>query len=168
MSDDRPIAKLHFQDSVDAHNYGLALGDIIFWCEAKLAGMDYEDFLDEGEERFEEMALEFMVTSTVAPEGQEDAIPEYTEEAGKRYFTLPLLYAAARPSIKVRRGTVRDVQETQEGDPGPPAQQRLLARLSGWEMEEIRTISLYDWNAILEARQNFTSLPSPDPSTAKD
>ena len=164
-TDARPIARLDFQDFADAHAFGVPPDGFMFWCLAKLADMDYVDFQDEGEERVEELSAEFHLIATVPPQGQDDAIPEYTEEAGIRYATLPLLFAAARPTIKVRRGTVRDVQETQLGQPGPLAQQRLLERLSGWEMDEIRTISLYDWNAIREARLNFPIPPSPEHSS---
>lgn len=161
MSDDRPESKLLFQDFGDAHAFGLTPDKAIDWCLAKLAGMDYEDFLDEAEEVEEDLGVEFTLIATIPPRGSTEAEPIYTEEGGVKYAELPLLYQAARPKIKFRRGTVRDAQETRQGDAGPPAQQRLLERLSGWTQEEIRTISLYDWNAIQEAKRNFTIRSSP-------
>ena len=164
MADDRPIAKLLFQDSVDAHAYGLQPDQIMYWCLAKMAGVDFEDFAEEDENRVDEMITDFFIEATVAPGGQDDATPTYTETGGVKYVELPLLYAAPRETIKFRRGTVRDRMETQQGDPGPPADQRLMVRLSGWDLAEIQQISLYDWNAIKEARQNFTSQPGPEVS----
>lgn len=164
MAEERPESRLRYQDFADAHAYGAPPGAGMYWCMAKLAGMDFEDFMAEDESVLDDFSTDFTLAATRPPEGKADAVPVYSEAEGIRYVSLELLYAAARPEMRLRRGTVRDVMETQEGDPGPLAQQRLLARLSGWDPDEIKTISLYDWNAILAARRNFRLQPSVEAS----
>lgn len=162
MADDRPVSKLLYQDLADAHAYGLSPEERPFWCMAKLAGMDYEDFLAEGEERYDDFVVPFTLVATQPPEGQADAVPAYSDDDGVRYVDLAILYQGARNTIRIRRGVVRDIMATLQGDPGPPAEQRLLARLSNWSLEDVQTLSLYDWNAIKGARRNFTSTPLPE------
>ena len=156
MADARPESQFTYQDYLDADAFGVARRHVFYWLGAKIAGVEFPDLLEMDETELDSLFPQVNIISTIAPDGLDDATPEYFTQGGVDYCRVALLYKAPSPSITFRRGTVRDSMECEVLLGTAENELRLMARLSDWTTEDLARLSVYDWNATRAARRNFT------------